>query len=111
MINKDNVYILTRKELKTKGASMFAEGTIVKCGKYYIHISYGNGKWRRASMKTTVNTETDLRNLPIGKQPQYIRDFIRDYNICDQLRYSKYKIGNKVHHLILSPKQDFKLLK
>ena len=74
MKNKDNLYILTRQELKEKGAFQFKDGDVVICNKYYIHIMYGS--YRRPSMLTTVNTRYDLRNLPMNKQPYYIRDFI-----------------------------------
>lgn len=88
---------MNRKELKNKGASMYAEGVVIKCGKYYIHITYNNGKWEHASMETTVNTETDLRDLSMNKQPQYIRNFIEDSNL--ENRNFKFKIGDKIHHI------------
>ncbi len=52
----DNIVLIkmNRKELKNKGASMYAEGVVIKCGKYYIHITYNDGKWEHASMETTV---------------------------------------------------------
>lgn len=34
------LYKFTRKELKTKKASEFKEGDIIKTGIYYIHIKY-----------------------------------------------------------------------
>lgn len=74
MINKDNMYILTREELKTKGAFQFKDGDMVICNKYYIHIKYGN--YNRPSLLTTVSTREDLRDLKLSKQPYYIRDFI-----------------------------------
>lgn len=83
MINEENLYILTRAELKDKAASDFEDGDFVICGKYYIYIK--NFKWGEkvrypVSFFTTVNTRYDLRDLPISKQPQYIRDFIERYN-------------------------------
>jgi len=74
MINKDNMYILTRDELKNKGAFQFKDGDMVICNKYYIHIKYGN--YNRPSLLTTVSTREDLRDLKLSKQPYYIRDFI-----------------------------------
>lgn len=71
MINEDNMYILTRGELKNAGAYDFEEGNVVICGKYYIHIKYGD--YYRPSLLTTVNTREDI---PMRKHPQYIRDFI-----------------------------------
>lgn len=83
MKNLDNVYILTREELKQSGASNFKHGDIIICGKYCIHITYKTTQHecRHASMLTTVNTRENLRDLPMSKQPQFIRDFIEDYNI------------------------------
>lgn len=83
---------LTRKELKNKGASMYAEGTVIKCGRYYIHITYENGK-----MMTTVSTVDSIADLPMSKHPQYIRDFIDDSNL--ETRDFNYKIGEKIHHI------------
>ena len=88
---------MNRKELKNRGASMYAEGTVIKCNKYYIHISYDNGKWKYASMVTKVNTIDNMNDLTIGKQPQYIRDFIEDNNLG--IRDFNYKIGEKIHHI------------
>lgn len=85
MINQDNAYILTREELRKTGASNFKHGDCVICGKYHIHIKYHNydnsKTFRYASMLSTANTRYDMCNLPISKQPQYVRDFISDYNI------------------------------
>lgn len=74
LILKPTRYNFTRQELKNKSANQFKEGDVIKCNKYFIWIKYG--KFLRASMLTTVNTEYDLRDLPINKQPYYIREFI-----------------------------------
>jgi len=74
MVENDNLHILTREELKKYSASDFKEGDVVICNKYYIHVKYGN--YRRASLQTIVNSRDDIRDLPMRKHPQYIRDFI-----------------------------------
>ena len=74
VINEENRYILTKKELKNAGSFQFKDGDIVICNKYYIHIKYGD--YNRPSLLTTVNTRDDIRDLPMSKQPYYIRDFI-----------------------------------
>jgi hypothetical protein len=79
MFNKDNMYILTREELKNKGSDNFKNGDVVMCEKYHIHIKYGN--YKHASLLTRVNTRYDMKDLPMSKHPQYIRDFIENYNI------------------------------
>ena len=68
------VYKVDRKELKELKASDFNDDDTVICGKYYIHIKYGN--FKRPSLLTTVSTRGDLRDLCINQQPIYIRDFI-----------------------------------
>lgn len=73
-INGKNIYKLSREELKNKSAQEFKNGDTVICSKYYIQITYG--KYDIPSLCTTVSTREDLRNLPIHKQPYYIRDFI-----------------------------------
>jgi len=74
MINKDNLYIMTREELKNSSAEQFIDKDVVICGKYYIHIKYGD--YSSPRILTDVNTREDLRNLPMSKHPHYIRDFI-----------------------------------
>ena len=74
MIKKGNLHIVSRQELKDLSASDFKDGDVVICNKYYIHIKFGN--YRRARLLTAVNTRDDLRDLPMRKHPQYIRDFI-----------------------------------
>jgi hypothetical protein len=85
MINQDNMFILTREELKQTGASNFKHGDCVICGNYLIHIKYHNydnsKTFHYPSLLTTVNTRNDIRDIIMSKQPQYIRDFIEDYNI------------------------------
>lgn len=74
MKNIDNLYVLDMAEFKSKSASEFKDGDVVVCRKYFINITYGN--FERPSLLTTVTTREDIRNLPMSKQPQYIRDFI-----------------------------------
>ncbi len=38
-----------------------------------------------------------MRDLSMSKQPQYIRNFIEDYNLKN--RDFKFKIGDKIHHI------------
>lgn len=66
------LYKFTRDELKNKSARQFNEGDVIKVGKYYIHIRYGE---YNVPLKTTVNTEDDIRDLTLHKQPKYIHDF------------------------------------
>lgn len=73
-IENHNVYIVSREELKNKSAQEFKDGDIVICNKYYIQITYGN--FKSPSLLTTVSTREDIRDLPMSKQPYYIRDFI-----------------------------------
>ncbi len=77
MNNEDNIYILTREELKNSKAGNFKDGDVVICGKYHIHITYGN--YSRPSLLTTVTTREDIRDLPMRKHPQYIRNFIEQH--------------------------------
>ncbi len=69
-----NTYKFTRKELKNKSAQKFKDGDTVICGKYYIQITYGG--YDIPGLCTTVSTRNDIRNLPLHKQPYYIKDFI-----------------------------------
>ena len=73
-MSKGNVYRFTRKELKELKINDFKEGDVIICGKYNIFVTYGNFKY--ASMMTRVNTQDDMRDLSLNKQPQYIRKFI-----------------------------------
>lgn len=66
------LYNFTRQELKNKSARQFNEGDVVKVGKYYIHVKYGE---YASPLKTTVNTEDSIIDLPLHRQPQYIHDF------------------------------------
>ncbi|MDD5022242.1 MAG: hypothetical protein PHR82_08980 [Endomicrobiaceae bacterium] len=72
-------YNKTRAELKNDGALNYKDGDVIKCGKYYIWIKYGD--YKTPSLLTRVNTEETLIYLPLSKWPQYISDFIRSYNI------------------------------
>ncbi len=62
----NNVYKLTRKELKQTGSCNFNEGDRIICNKYHIKIKYGD--YSHPSMLSTVNTEEDLRDLPTIKR-------------------------------------------
>jgi len=71
-------YEFTRAHLKTKNASDFKDGDIIKCGKYYINIKYG--KYKRPSLCSFVE---DRPYHPIdctagvkGGTPYYIDDFL-----------------------------------
>ena len=74
MIKEDNLTLYTRQELKAIKASDFKEGEVVVCNGYYVHIKYGT--FKRPSLLTTVSHRYDIRNLPMNKHPQYIRNFI-----------------------------------
>lgn len=80
VINKNGeyskLYKVDRKELKELKGKDLDNGDIVKVGKYYIHIVRDTYKY--ASMETYVNTEESICDLPIRKQPRYVRDFIEN---------------------------------
>ncbi len=57
---------LTKKEIKGKTKRDFKEGTIIKTGKYFIHIK---------GLKTFVNSEEQIASMKIRLLPQYIKDF------------------------------------
>lgn len=80
--DKSRIYKFTRQELKYKSAEEFNEGDTVICGKYYVHIKYGSFNFPR--LLTIVSTRDDIRNLPLCKWPQYIREFVnrRKNEIC-----------------------------
>lgn len=67
MIKEDNMYILTREELKQVSIKHFKIGEYIICGKYFINLSKN---------QITVNTRTDLRDIDHYKLPQYIFNFI-----------------------------------
>lgn len=73
-IKGNTVYKFNREELKNKSAEEFKNGDIVICNKYHIQITYG--EYDVPSLCTTVSTREDLRNLPLHKQPYFIKDFI-----------------------------------
>jgi len=79
MVNKDNIYILTRIELKNSSADKFKEGDVVICNGYFIEIEYG--VYDIPGLLTKVTTRYDMRYLPIHKQPYYIQDFIHRRDI------------------------------
>jgi len=87
MINEDNMYILSKKELKASGAYKFKDGDIVICETYYVNIKFG--RFKRASMLTTVNKRYEIKNLPMEKHPQYIRSFIEKLSKEDEFRFSE----------------------
>lgn len=76
MIKNDelNAYIVSREELKDMSVNDFEEGDTIICNKYYIHVEYGG--FSRASLLTRVSTRNSLLDLPISRQPRYIKDFI-----------------------------------
>jgi hypothetical protein len=77
-------YNLTRAELKDKCADEFHHGDVIKCGKYFIWIKYGEYS---SPIKTCVSTDDDIRNLKMSKWPYYISDFIhrrREYDAIQQ---------------------------
>lgn len=80
VINKNDeynkMYKVNRKELKELKGKDLNNGDVIKVGKYYIHIV--RKKYKHASMETYVNTEESIRDLPIRKHPQYVRDFIEN---------------------------------
>lgn len=69
-------YSYSRKELKSHAAYEYRDGDVIEVdnGRYYIWIKYGN--YTRPSFLTTVEPKESFLELPIRKQPQYIRDFI-----------------------------------
>lgn len=67
------LYEVSRSELKQMAAEMCNDGDIVKVGKYYIHIKYG--EFKHPSLKTTINTEDNIRDLFLHQWPNYITDF------------------------------------
>jgi len=69
-------YNLTRKELKTRKASEFKEGDIIKTGRYYIYIKYG--KYDRPSL-CSYHERDDFKPcgcVPGCDRPYYIDNFI-----------------------------------
>lgn len=77
-------YKFTRKELKTKKASDFEEGDVIKTGIYYIHIHY---RTHRGAKIVQYNTPSlcsyHERNdfgpcgcTPGVDRPYYIDDFL-----------------------------------
>jgi len=78
MINDGKHYILSREELKNSGAYNFKDGDTVICNGYFIQIDYGG--YNRPSLCTTVSTRYDIRNLPMNRQPRYIRNFIEKWS-------------------------------
>lgn len=73
-IDENKLYEADRKELKD--IKNVNNRDAIHVGKYYIHIVYN--KYQYASMESYVNTEDSLKDLPISKQPQYIRDFLEN---------------------------------
>lgn len=74
--NIDNfkLYKVSRKELKK--LPCLKNGDVIKVGKYYIHIILN--KSNNVSLHSYVNTVNSMVDLPIRKQPQYIRDFLNN---------------------------------
>lgn len=73
------LYKFNRHELKTKNASQFKDGDMIVCGKYCIHIRYGQfAKPGLCSYVTLENTGRAIGCTPgaQGCQPYYINDFI-----------------------------------
>lgn len=70
------IYNFTRKELKTKNASDFKEGDIIKTGKYNIFIQYG--PYKTPALKTYIETEAFklLDCTPGLSRPYYIDEFL-----------------------------------
>lgn len=67
-------YNLTRAELKDRCADEFQHGDVIKCGKYFIWIKYGEYS---SPLKTCVSTRDSMCNLKMSKWPYYISDFIQ----------------------------------
>lgn len=77
------IYNFTRKELKTKKASDFKEGDIIKTGIYYLHIHYKSHrgatihKYDRPSL-CSYHERNDFKPcgcMPGVNRPYYIDDF------------------------------------
>lgn len=73
-----SLYSVDRKELRKLGASQFAPGDIIRVGKYYIHIKYGN--FDTPALETWVEDENfkPINCTPgssKGFTPYYIADF------------------------------------
>ena len=75
-------YNYTRAELKTKKASEFLEGDIIKTGRYYIYIHYksrdGRYSYNRPSLFSYHEREDSKKCgcTPGVDRPYYIDDFI-----------------------------------
>ena len=78
-----NVYKFTRKQLKSKKASDFKQGDMIRVGNYIIHIVYKNrGKIRKSpTLGSWVEDARTFRSLDCtpgvrGGRPYYIDDFL-----------------------------------
>lgn len=76
------LYTLTRKQLKTKKASNFKEGDIIKTGIYYIYIRYTSQKYGTKYDRPSLCSYHERADLkPCGctpgvDRPYYIDDFL-----------------------------------
>ncbi len=76
------LYKFTRKELKSKNASDFKEGTIIKTGIYYIHIHYTNRSGQHTYNRPSLCSYHEREDFkPVGctpgaDRPYYIDDFL-----------------------------------
>ncbi len=70
-------YKHTRQELKSLKASDFKEGDVILCGKYYIHIEYGNyDKPGLKSFISNANTHKIIGCTPGADRPYYLDNFL-----------------------------------
>ena len=77
------VYKFTRQQLKSKNASVFKHGDLIKTGKYIIYILYKNGN-RVYETSVFFSRVEDSHTFKIlgctmgtpGSYPYYIDDFL-----------------------------------
>ena len=69
-------YNFTRKELKSKNASDFKEGDVIKVSRYYVSIKYGNYD---SPALCSYHEDKDFKPCgctPGCDRPYYIDDFL-----------------------------------
>ena len=75
------LYHLTRSELKSKKASEFVEGDIIRTGNYIIFIHYMSSDGTRYDTPALCSYHTRKNCVPCGctpgvDRPYYVDDFI-----------------------------------
>ncbi len=70
------LYKFTRQQLKDKKASDFKEKDVIKTGKYYIFIKYGNYNTPALCSELSDANFKMLDCVPGCGRPYYIDDFL-----------------------------------